>query len=189
MLINSNKNMTLKEYRKIQLVIVVIISIIFSQAIFYKNYIIPITVLVASSSILFYLRRSVKEIMADERDYAIGGKAALLAIQVYSWVAVVAMFIFYGLRDTNPAYEPIGMALAFSTCLLLILYALIFRYYDRISFSNKKFVYSVLAAILFLGLFVGVARLFSGEDDWICNNGQWVKHGNPSYPAPSVKCK
>ncbi|MDD4989709.1 MAG: hypothetical protein PHW31_00125 [Candidatus Pacebacteria bacterium] len=33
-------------------------------------------------------------------------------------------------------------------------------------------------------------RFFSGsEDTWICSNGQWVKHGNPSAPVPNVSCK
>ena len=26
------------------------------------------------------------------------------------------------------------------------------------------------------------------EDNWICDDGQWVKHGNPSAPMPSEKC-
>jgi hypothetical protein len=32
-------------------------------------------------------------------------------------------------------------------------------------------------------------RLISGEDDWICSDGSWVKHGNPSQPIPSAECK
>lgn len=35
-----------------------------------------------------------------------------------------------------------------------------------------------------------IRLLFSGnEDDWICQNGQWVKHGNPSGPPPSSGCE
>jgi len=26
------------------------------------------------------------------------------------------------------------------------------------------------------------------EDTWICQNGQWVKHGNPSAPKPTNGC-
>lgn len=181
--------MTLKQYQKIKLAMVVIISVIFSQAIYFKNYLVPIAVLAVSSLVLLYLRRTVKEIVADERDYAMGGKAALLAIQIYSWLAVVSMFIFYALRDINPAYEPIGMTLAFSTCMLMLTYAVIFRYFDRVSFSDKRLIYSVFVLALFLGLFIAGARIFSGEDDWICQNGQWVEHGHPDFPAPQVECK
>ncbi|MEK7218210.1 MAG: SdpI family protein [Patescibacteria group bacterium] len=34
---------------------------------------------------------------------------------------------------------------------------------------------------------VGV-RLVSSEDDWICSDGQWVKHGNPRVPQPTTPC-
>lgn len=181
--------MTLKQYQKIKLAMVVIISVIFSQAIYFKNYLVPIAVLAVSSLVLLYLRRTVKEIVADERDCAMGGKAALLAIQIYSWLAVISMFIFYALRDINPAYEPIGMTLAFSTCVLMLTYAVIFRYFDRVSFSDKRLIYSVFVLALFLGLFIVGARIFFGEDDWICQNGQWVEHGRPDFPAPQVECK
>jgi hypothetical protein len=48
-----------------------------------------------------------------------------------------------------------------------------------------------LAAILFLIALVILAFRFLGtkEDDWICQNGQWVKHGNPSSPMPEYACE
>lgn len=33
-----------------------------------------------------------------------------------------------------------------------------------------------------------VARIFSPEDDWICENGQWIRHGNPSASEPTSGC-
>lgn len=124
--------MTAKNYRLIKLTFVVAVAIIVSQSIIFKNYLIPIAVLIVSASILFLLRRKVEGILADERDYIIGGKSAILALQTYSWIAVVVMLIFYGLRDNNPVYEPVAMALALSTCGLMLLYAGLFR------FLNKK---------------------------------------------------
>jgi hypothetical protein len=40
------------------------------------------------------------------------------------------------------------------------------------------------AVIAILGL-----RFLSGEDDWICNQGEWVKHGNPSIEKPLTSCE
>ncbi len=35
----------------------------------------------------------------------------------------------------------------------------------------------------------GIMRLTGGgEDNWICQNGQWVKHGNPSAAMPTTLC-
>ena len=44
--------------------------------------------------------------------------------------------------------------------------------------------------ILFLMAAVVVVRFVLGgaEDDWICQYGQWVKHGNPSAPKPDGGC-
>jgi hypothetical protein len=49
-----------------------------------------------------------------------------------------------------------------------------------------KFI-KILFVILALGFILLLIR--SPEDDWICQNGSWVKHGNPSAQAPSVPCK
>lgn len=42
----------------------------------------------------------------------------------------------------------------------------------------------IVATAIMLGI-----RLFSGpEDSWICQNGQWVEHGNPTAPKPDAGC-
>ncbi|MFA4826922.1 MAG: hypothetical protein WC596_01550 [Candidatus Shapirobacteria bacterium] len=33
-----------------------------------------------------------------------------------------------------------------------------------------------------------VLRFSSPEDTWLCQNNQWVKHGNPGSPAPTSVC-
>jgi len=33
-----------------------------------------------------------------------------------------------------------------------------------------------------------VLRITSSEDDWVCQNGEWVKHGSPSAPQPTTTC-
>jgi hypothetical protein len=49
--------------------------------------------------------------------------------------------------------------------------------------------------LTFIGIFIlvivfvaGVIRLFSGEDDWMCKNGEWIEHGHPSTPKPTGIC-
>jgi uncharacterized membrane protein len=189
MLINSNKNMSLKHYRVVKIIFSFILALTFSQAIIYKNFLIPVILLVVGSLILLVLRRRVTEVIADERDYATAGKAALWAIQVYSWLAVVAMLLFYAERDLNPAYEPMAMVLAYSACLLILVYAIIFRYLNRVSFSSKKLIYIVAAIVLLMAVAAVSLRLFSGEDNWICVQGVWQQHGHPSFSAPSTICK
>lgn len=52
----------------------------------------------------------------------------------------------------------------------------------------KKIYFIILGAAV---LMVGVlgARMLSGpEDIWLCQNGQWVKHGAPGAPMPTSGC-
>jgi hypothetical protein len=53
--------------------------------------------------------------------------------------------------------------------------------------KNKKIFYSILLLAVFLAAIVLVKGL-SNEDDWICQNGVWIKHGNPSAPQPTKGC-
>jgi hypothetical protein len=47
----------------------------------------------------------------------------------------------------------------------------------------------VAVIIIFLATSVVFGlRFFSGEDNWVCQNGEWVKHGNPDSFKPSLPC-
>lgn len=120
--------MTIKKYQQIKLAITAIIAIIFSQAVLYQNYLMPLATLVVASLVLIWLRHQVKEVIADERDYALAGKSAFWTIQIYSWIAVIAMFVLYTFKDLYPTYESIALTLAYSTCGLMLVYSLIFKF-------------------------------------------------------------
>ncbi|MDD5438305.1 MAG: DUF2178 domain-containing protein [Patescibacteria group bacterium] len=181
--------MNLKTYTTVRLVTVFVLAMVCGMAVSTQNYFLALPAIIIASLLLFLVRSKVKEIIADERDYEIGGKAARFAIQIYSWIAVVAMFLLLWQKNLNPSYEPVAYTLAYSTCLLLLVYSLVFRYHAKYSMCNKKAIYTILAIIIFLVLVLGGVRLFSGEDDWICSKGQWIKHGNPSFPPPAIECK
>lgn len=178
--------LSLKNYHKIRIGLVIVMSIIFSQSITFGNYIIPIFTMIIGSLILLFLRRKVTEIIADERDYEIWWKAALLAIQVFSWFAAISMFVLYALKNINPSYEPIAFTLAMSTCLLMLIYWFIFRFYNRVTNFDYKL---ILSWIILSIVLIATVLTFSWEDDWICNNWEWIKHGNPQFPKPSIACE
>jgi len=88
--------------------------------------------------------------------------------------------------NINPSYEPIAMTLSVSTCLLMLLYWFIFSVYNRKwSFDIKM----ILTWIILIFIIIWAIRIFSGEDDWICENWQRVKHWNPDFPKPNTECK
>jgi len=52
----------------------------------------------------------------------------------------------------------------------------------------KKIGIIFLFIILGIVLVLGIIRLFSGENNWLCQKGEWVKHGQPSAPKPTKPC-
>jgi hypothetical protein len=53
---------------------------------------------------------------------------------------------------------------------------------------KKYYLIIIFVALVLLGIIIGV-RIISGEDNWICQNGEWVKHGNPSSLKPTKACE
>ncbi|MFA6918120.1 MAG: Gmad2 immunoglobulin-like domain-containing protein [Candidatus Gracilibacteria bacterium] len=50
----------------------------------------------------------------------------------------------------------------------------------------------VLGIIATVGIFVSLTActiVLTGEDTWLCQDGAWVKHGNPSALQPTEECK
>jgi len=182
--------MTFKQYRAVKLVVVMILAMTVSMSVARENYLIPVMALGIAIAVLLIVRRKVKEIVADERDYEISGKAARLAMQIFSWFAVVIMLLLYAQRTINPSFEAVATTLAYSVMLLMLLYALIFYYYFKSSFFEGKKIYLIVGLIIIMTLlFFAGLRLLSGEDGWLCKNREWIKHGHPNFPAPSTECK
>ncbi len=44
--------------------------------------------------------------------------------------------------------------------------------------------------ICLVGITIFIIRFVMGgnEDEWICENGVWTKHGNPSISKPLTEC-
>ncbi len=172
-----------------RVIVAAVLGIIISQSVIYGNLILALVSMILAWIILFYLRSKVKAVLADERDYEIGGTAARWAIQIFSIVAVGFILMFYTQRNINPTYEAISITLSYSVCFLMVLYTLIFKFYNRLVWLKGKNWLILAGIVILMMMTVFGLRLLSGEDDWICQNGQWTKHGQPDWPAPTVECK
>ncbi|MDD4412737.1 MAG: DUF2178 domain-containing protein [Patescibacteria group bacterium] len=181
--------MTNKQFFAIRIALIIILSSVVSVAVNNKNYIIPIIAMALATLGLLFLKKKVKEVTEDERDYALAGHAARWTITAYCYTAVCAMFILLGIKDTNPAYEIIANTLSFSIFGILIAYSIIFKFYQKIQLSKHKKWYIAIGAVLIVLFMLVSLRVLSGEDNWICQNGQWVKHGQPDFPAPTAPCR
>jgi uncharacterized membrane protein len=61
--------------------------------------------------------------------------------------------------------------------------------YSFLLFKQKtKYMKVIYIALALFAAGVILIRGATGEDGWICTNTGWVKHGNPSSPAPQTVC-
>lgn len=54
--------------------------------------------------------------------------------------------------------------------------------------ANKIIIGVILGLVIIGGVVLGLRFLAGGEDTWICQNGEWIKHGNPKAPKPTEPC-
>jgi len=52
----------------------------------------------------------------------------------------------------------------------------------------KKHLKLIIVITVFIIVLILLVRIFSGEDNWVCSNGKWIKHGNPSDSMPNQQC-
>lgn len=123
--------MTQKTFKLVRIIIAFLLAIIMAQAVIFSNYILAAIAIAAAAAVIFVARKKVEGVLADERDNEVSGKAARLSLNIFSAAGAVATFVFISLRNTNPDFEVVGSVLAYSVCALLLLYSLIFAFYEK----------------------------------------------------------
>ncbi len=128
--------MTSKQYNIVKIVAVVALGVMGGRAVVWGNFVTPILSLAAFSAGLLYLRGHVKEVMVDERDIQISGRAASLAIRTFSWILVVAAIVLYAMRSANPAFVIAAGIFSYLVCFLLILLTAFYYYLKKYGKQN-----------------------------------------------------
>lgn len=53
---------------------------------------------------------------------------------------------------------------------------------------NKKILLIIAIVLAVMLCTMLTIKGLSQEDDWICQDGQWIQHGYPSAPKPLENC-
>ncbi len=125
--------MTLKNYKICRLVIIIVLSASISISITLKNYYLPIIFVVSAWAAMYYCRKQLKttDVLSDERDYQIAGKASHYTIAIYGWIGAFGTFILLALSKNNPYFYDLSQYLAYSVCLIMILNSFLFKYFSK----------------------------------------------------------
>lgn len=189
--------MTLKKFTNYRLFVAALLGATISVSFVQENYLFALAAMAIAMIILYLLKQRVHDVIADERDYALAGQASRYTISVFSIILVAAMFVMLSLKTNNQTANTIAYLLSYLVCFLMLLNSFIFRFLSlkakvgqiKIGEKIKFYLPYFLVALIFSALLViGGLRFFSGEDNWICSNGAWVKHGQPDAAQPSEPC-
>ena len=123
--------MTKKIFEKIRIIIVIILAITIGVAVTLEiSYIPPLAIIIAAL-LVHYLFRQVKEVVADERDYKLGGQAAraTLNIVTISLVIIGAGLVANGAGD--PYFYKLGHVLLYIVSFILVTNIVAFLVYQK----------------------------------------------------------
>jgi uncharacterized membrane protein len=96
------------------------------------NYLLPLAAVLAGMALKYLCRRRVTEVIEDELIYRIAEKASYQTLRVSLVAMAVIAAIFIALSKNGPAaLEHIGLTLAFTVCVLLIVHIFFYSYYSR----------------------------------------------------------
>jgi len=157
----EKKTLSSKQFRTAKVVTAVILALAVSQAVVFKEYLVAAAAVALAFVAMVFLKGRVGDVLADERDYEVGGRSALLAMQIFGQAGVLGMFLFLALAERNPAWEAVAYTLAYAVMLLMILYVLIFRFYNRVKFFEKKVLYLIFILMLFSAAFLACLKIWS----------------------------
>ncbi|MFA6304197.1 MAG: DUF2178 domain-containing protein [Patescibacteria group bacterium] len=123
--------MTLKSFTLVRTATAFVLAITISLFIVRGNFYLPLAAMAAAVVVLLFAKSKVKDVLYDERDLLLAGKAAMYSIKIYGLLAASLVMVLLALKKGDPVWEPVGSALAYSVCFLLVLYSLFYKFLAR----------------------------------------------------------
>jgi uncharacterized membrane protein len=125
------KKISYKKYRIYKLIIAIILVAIISTFVSLDNFIAALIAFAVSIILIIILRRKVRVVLNDERTENIGGKASRMVLTIFALLMATAGIVLVSLRDASVQYLIIGNILLFTECGMMLLYAILFKYYSN----------------------------------------------------------
>ena len=125
--------MDYKTYKNWRSALVIIIGAVTAASVITGNVYTLISAVLAGMIVIFILQRRVKEVINDERTYAIAYKAARLTMSVVgvSMAIIGAILLALSRDNLSATLAQVGFALEYATCGLLVINLAAYTYYSR----------------------------------------------------------
>jgi len=123
--------MTIKQFTVCRLIIVILLAGLVANAINRGDYLLPIIALIAAMALMYYCKKKVKGVLADERDWQIWHKSMRISVFAFSLLAAVVSIVLVALGKNNPSLLPVGYTLSYSVCFILILNSILYSIFRK----------------------------------------------------------
>lgn len=127
------KKIKYKQYKIYKLLMVIILTIAIGVLVSVGNFILALAVFAVVILLEFFLRRKIDTPLTDERMDNLGGRASRVVLVTFALLMAAAGIILVSLRNLSPYCLIIGNTLLGIECSMMLLYAILFKYY-----SNRK---------------------------------------------------
>lgn len=122
-----------RKFQRYRLIVTMIIAVLVGWSVTGEvNVFIPLLGIGTGATVLYLLKRQVKEVMEDERSHHIDEQAARTAVGIFAPAAVLVALVLIVLSNSVlPGYKQAGIVLAYSGCALMVLYHIAHLYHNR----------------------------------------------------------
>jgi uncharacterized membrane protein len=123
--------MEYKQYKIYKLLMVILLTIAIALLVSTGNYVLSLIIFIAAIAFEFLMRKKANFPLTDERLDAIGGKASRIVLVTFALLLAAAGIILISLRNISPYCLIIGNILIGIESAMMLLYAILFKYYSR----------------------------------------------------------
>jgi len=110
---------------------VILLTIAIAILVSTGNYILSLIIFIAAIAFEFLMRKKANFPLTDERLDAIGGKASRIVLVTFALLLAAAGIILISLRNVSSYCLIIGNILIGIESAMMLLYAILFKYYSR----------------------------------------------------------
>lgn len=150
--------MKLKNYHHLQNAVSLLAIIGLEYFLTTSSYLWALAVLLIAVIILFIARKSVSEVVFDERDNNLRGKAFLMSAYSFAFFVVVTIIILMLAPVSKEEYQVISITLIVALVVIFGVQRLFYIYYQKFNFLEKKGIYIALGIILLLMILLAMVR-------------------------------
>jgi len=123
--------MSKKSFLICRIAVSFLLGIVVAVSVINGYWYVAVSAIFAAMLFLWTCRRKVKDVLADERDYQIAGKAARIAFSIFSLALAILGIIIISLGRGIEKYEYIANTMLYSSCALVFLCSILFTIYRK----------------------------------------------------------